>query len=344
MDDRNDIIATALDWARRGKGVALATVVATWGSAPRGIGARLAIDEDGLFMGSVSGGCVEGEILAAAEEVIATGQPVLRSFGVSDENAWTVGLPCGGSISVFVERIGRGPLLQNLSDDARAGRDAVTLLALDDGERLPLDEALRQKAWDASTRAALEAAAALGRDALVETPAGSFFLEFWRPPLRLVLIGAVHIAQALAPIAAMAGYQVAVVDPRNAFADERRFPGVELVVDWPNEFLRRRPPDSRTALVVLSHEPRIDDPALAAALNSPAFYIGALGSRRSAEKRRERLRAQGFTESDLARVHGPVGLAIGAANPAEIAISVAAELTEALRLRPSAVAIKDAAE
>ncbi|WP_296713248.1 XdhC/CoxI family protein [Rhodoblastus sp.] len=342
MTDR-EIIATALDWARRGKRVALATVVATWGSSPRATGSRLAVDQDGRFIGSVSGGCVEGEILATAEEVIASGRPALREFGVSNERAWSVGLACGGAIKIFVERIEDCDFLQSLTDDASAGRDAVTVVDLDSGERTRFDVDASPEALDDLTRHAIATTAEKGNDALVETPRGLFFIEVWRAPLRLAIVGAVHIAQALAPIATLAGYQVTLIDPRSAFADATRFPGAKILAGWPDEVLPDLHLDSRSALVALSHEPRIDDPALMAALRSPAFYIGALGSRGSAEKRRSRLRAQGVADEPLARIHGPIGLAIGAATPAEIAIAIAGELTGALRLAPKA-ALRSAAE
>jgi xanthine dehydrogenase accessory factor len=336
MTDQDDIIATALDWARRGKRVALATVVETWGSSPRGIGSRLAVDEDGRFIGSVSGGCVEGEILATAEEVIASGRPALRAFGISNEKAWSVGLACGGAIKIFVERIEHADLMRSLIEGARAGRDAMTIVALDSGARSLFETGSPRAEWDDLTRHALGAAATRGNDALVETPAGLFFIEVWRAPLRLVIVGAVHIAQILAPIATLAGYDVTLIDPRAAFADESRFPGVKMLARWPDEALADFRLDGRSALVALSHEPRIDDPALIAALRSPAFYVGALGSLGSAEKRRARLRALGAPEAELARIHGPIGLPIGAATPAEIAIAIAAELTQALRLDPMA--------
>jgi xanthine dehydrogenase accessory factor len=341
MTDR-EIIATALDWARSGKRVALATVVATWGSSPRATGSRLAVDQDGRFTGSVSGGCVEGEILATAEEVIASGRPALREFGVSNEKAWSVGLACGGAIKIFVERIEECDFLQSLIDSAGSGRDAVTVVALDSGERIRLDVDTSPEALGDPTRNAI-AAAEKGTDALVETPRGLFFIEHWRAPLRLAIVGAVHIAQALAPIATLAGYQVTLIDPRSAFADAARFPGAKILAGWPDEVLPDYRLDSRSALVALSHEPRIDDRALMAALQSPAFYIGALGSRGSAEKRRARLRAQGVADEALARIHGPIGLDIGAATPAEIAIAIAGELTGALRLAPKA-ALRSAAE
>jgi xanthine dehydrogenase accessory factor len=219
----------------------------------------------------------------------------------------------------------------------------MTVVALDSGERIRFDADASPEALDDLTRHTITAAAEKGTDALVETPRGLFFIEIWRAPLRLAIVGAVHIAQALAPIATLAGYQVTLIDPRSAFADTARFPGAKILAGWPDEVLPDYRLDSRSALVALSHEPRIDDPALRAALHSPAFYIGALGSRGSAEKRRARLRAQGVADEALARIHGPIGLAIGAATPAEIAIAIAGELTGALRLAPKA-ALRSAAE
>lgn len=160
------------------------------------------------------------------------------------------------------------------------------------------------------------------------------FVQVFNPPLRLVVVGAVHIAQQLVPLAATAGYDVTVVDPRRAWASGERFPGIALVTDWPDEALRTLAPDHRTAIVTLTHDPKLDDPALAAALSSPAFYIGALGSRRTQARRLERLRAQGFEAAALARIHGPAGLDIGAKSPAEIAVSILAQIIQVRRAAP----------
>ena len=239
MNDQDAVLAEALDWARRGRGVALATVVATSGSAPRPVGARLAVDSDGRFAGSVSSGCVEGEILATAEEAIVSGRHVLRQFGADPEGIWSVALTCGGTIGILVERLAQIDELQALLDQARAGREAATLLALDDGRRRPLDSAIAD--WDEPSRRAALAAARAGKAKLIETPRGAFFLEFWRPSPRLLIVGAVHIAQSLAPMAALAGYDVTVIDPRAAFADPARFPGTRLARAWPEEVLAERP-------------------------------------------------------------------------------------------------------
>lgn len=321
MNDHVGVIGEALTWARAGRRVALATVVETWGSAPRRVGSRLAVDDNGHFIGSVSGGCVEGEILATAEEVLASGKPALRRFAVKDETAWTIGLACGGAIRILVEPFVETAFWQGVIERLREGETVATLVDLGSGRR----------------RVAGSTSLLIARhDAVMIRDDGEMFLELWRPPLRLVLIGAVHIAQTLAPIASAAGYAVVIVDPREAFANAARFPGVDLRVGWPDEILSSALKlDSASALAALTHQPRIDDPALIAALRSEAFYIGALGSRGSARQRSDRLRPLGFSDAELARIHGPVGLAIGAANPAEIAISIAAELTAALRLDPS---------
>ncbi len=344
MDDGGAILREALSWVRSGRKAALATVVSTWGSSPRATGSRLAVDESGHMIGSVSGGCVEGEVLANAEDVMRTGRPALLEFGVSDGKAWSVGLACGGRISVLVEKLHDGPDVQRIAERLDHGETTAALVDLTSGERIPIEEdGLADVRFDEAGRRALATAVARGAETLVESGREKFYLEFWRPPLRLIVVGAVHIAQALAPIAAAAGYWIVVVDPRPAFATPQRFPGVELHARWPEEFFAGINLDSRSALVALTHEPGIDDAALIAALRSPAFYIGALGSRGSAEKRRARLRAKGFSESDLARIHGPVGLSIGAASPPEIAIAIAAEMTAVLR-REHRPALGSAAE
>jgi xanthine dehydrogenase accessory factor len=333
MDDNSSILREALTWVCKGRKTALATVVSTWGSSPRAAGSRLAVDEAGHFVGSVSGGCVEGEVLAHAAEVMETGRPVLLDFGVSDGKAWSVGLACGGAIKVFIEKIADAAFFEPVIKSLDLGEALATALDLESGERLLLDGAsLDRLYFDKSSRRALFAAETHGAETMLEAAGRKFFVEFWRPPLRLIIVGAVHIAQALAPIAEAAGYRVILLDPRAAFATPERFAGFELRREWPQDFFRSFRLDARSALVALTHEPRIDDPALIAALRSHAFYIGALGSRGSAEKRRVRLRAQGFGEAALARIHGPIGLDIGAASPPEIAIAIAAEMTAALRL------------
>jgi xanthine dehydrogenase accessory factor len=304
-DELEQLLAAAAAWRKAGHGLALATVVKTWGSAPRRVGAMLLVRDDGLFEGSVSGGCVEGAVIEAARRRIASGGGELLTFGVGSETAWEVGLACGGEISILLQAVDESGFPPALLDRLAAGRaagEAVTLAA---------DFA------SGRTREGLE----------------GDFVHRVDPPLRLLLVGAVHIAQALAPMAAALGYGVSIVDPRGAFAAGPRFAGFEVDGRWPDEALEDWRPDGASAVVTLTHDPKLDDVALAVALRSPAFYVAALGSRKTQASRLERLAGMGFGAADLARVKGPAGLDIGAANPAEIALSVAAQMVAAWRGR-----------
>lgn len=310
---------TALDWHRAGSGAALATVVQTWGSAPRRAGSQLVVAGDGRIEGSVSGGCVEGAVVAEALEALQDGQHRLLEYGVSDADAFAVGLACGGTIKVLVEPVGSALPLGMLEDlvAARAARRPVAYeVNLATGaRRLGLEGHADRMRMD---RSGIE-------------DDGETFVAVHNPPLRLVCVGAVHITQALVPMARIAGYDPVIIDPRTAFAAPERFPGETLMDDWPDEAVEKLGLDSRTALVLLTHDPKLDDPALTAALGGDVFYIGALGSKKTHAARVARLQQAGFTEHQIARIHGPVGLDIGAASPAEIAVSILAEMTAVLR-------------
>ncbi len=335
MSDTESVLQQALDWHKAGLNVALATVVTTWGSSPRPVGSKLAADAQGRFVGSVSGGCVEGAVVEAAAEVMRSGTPQLLDFGVTDEQAWEVGLACGGKVQILVEPLSVRRHQRPPADDIRIPIAFTTLLP--GGKRPPQkdDSGLEDHQVDvlslpADDIAQVRAAIREDKSRVIETSIGKVFVEVWNPPLRLVVIGAVHIAQTLAPMAALAGYKVTVIDPRSAVASAERFPGVAIVADWPDDVLPGLQPDKRTAIVTLTHDPKIDDPALQAALGSDAFYIGALGSRKTHAKRGERLAEAGFDASQIQRIRGPVGLAIGALTPAEIAIAILAEITAVL--------------
>ena len=298
------VLAVAADWTRAGHKVAVATVIETWGSAPRRVGSHLVIRDDGLFEGSVSGGCVEGDVVTEAQDLIAVGDMLRRrDYGVADEMAWQVGLACGGRISVLVQAMTPGGF-----DPALVDR-LVTAAAA--GETISL-------------------ATDLAGGATVESETGDY-VRVYPPPRRLAIIGAVHIAQALVPLAQGLGIAVTVIDPRGLFAANARFANLDLDRRWPDEALAEWRPNAASAVVALTHDPKLDDVALAAALASPAFYIAVLGSRKNHARRCERLAELGFDAQTLARLHGPAGLAIGAADPAEIALSIAAEMTAAWR-------------
>lgn len=323
MEIFEDAPETALRWHRDGAGAVLATVVQTWGSAPRRVGSQLAIAGDGRIVGSVSGGCVEGAVIVEALEALEEGTHRVLEFGVSDEDAFAVGLACGGTIRILVEPVGPAlpvVLLEELVA-ARSGRDAVAYVVnLDTGARR-----IARQGFDARMR--------MDRSGLEED--GVTFVAVHNPPLRLIVVGAVHIAQALVPMARIAGYDPVIVDPRDAFAEQERFPGERILLDWPDEAVASLGLDARTALVLLTHDPKLDDPALTAALAADVFYIGALGSTRTHAKRVARMQEAGFSDAQIATIHGPVGLDIGAAGPAEIAVSILAQMTAVLRGKPA---------
>jgi xanthine dehydrogenase accessory factor len=282
--------------------MALATVVSTWGSAPRPRGSHMLVHADGRFEGSVSGGCVESDILATAAQVIAGAPFALKSYGVADAAAWEVGLPCGGQIDVLVQ-----PVAANGFDPMLFGRIEA---ARHEGRTLDI-------ATDLATGVSSEGAE-------------GGFVNRYDPPRRLLIVGAVQIAQALAGLARELGIRTVVIDPRGRFLTEERFPGVTLDDRWPDEAVAAYAPDPATGVVTLSHDIKIDDPALHAALAAPTGYVAALGSRRSHAARLERLAAAGVLASDLARIEGPAGLDIGAIGPAEIALSIAASMVRRL--------------
>jgi xanthine dehydrogenase accessory factor len=315
----DSIPETALDWHRAGRGAAIATVVQTWGSAPRQAGSQLVVAGDGQMMGSVSGGCVEGAVVVAAQEALADGTPRDLSFGVSDDDAFAVGLACGGTIRVLVEPVGAA-LPVDLLEQVVAAR----------AERRAVAYGVNLTTWDRRLLAPADAPARFrtDRSGLEET---GEFVTLFNPPLRLVVVGAVHIAQALLPMARLAGFDPVLIDPRGAFGSAARFPGETILDDWPDEAMAALAPDARTAVVTLTHDPKLDDPAIRAALATDCFYLGCLGSSRTHAKRLDRLRAGGVDDAAIARIHAPVGLDIGAKSPAEIAVSVLAQIVQVLR-------------
>jgi xanthine dehydrogenase accessory factor len=340
--DRESVLELAQSWLAQGARVAWATVVGTWSSSPRPVGSQMLIASDGRFAGSVSGGCVESAVIAAALEAFdaalaASGQgsPFARvlKFGVSTEQAWEVGLPCGGSIEVWLSEA-FAPVVEQLCAARRQRLGSVRVVDLASGEESVWEPNGGSLPSDAEGQRAVAAAARRERSELIELPGRRLFVHVLAPPLRLAVVGAVHLTQALADLAKLAGIDVTVIDPRTAFATAERFPGVTLMHDWPDVALEKLVLDARTAVVVLSHDAKLDEPALVAALRSDCFYIGALGSQRTQRARRGRLAEAGFDEAALDRIHGPVGLDIGAVTTTEIAISIMAEIIGQWRQRP----------
>jgi xanthine dehydrogenase accessory factor len=322
----HDVLEAARSWLEKDGRVALATVVGTWGSSPVGVGGQMVVSQDGKFEGSVSGGCVEGEVIAEAEEILGNGKPKTLDFGVADETAWQVGLPCGGQIRVFVERLEKNgglPIIERALDARNRRQGLVMRTRLSDGRH----EIFGRDTPDPSIRQRLDS----GESELEETPEGEIFVHAMVPPARVLIIGATHIGQMLAQLVKLAGYEVMVIDPRTAFAAEARFPGIRLDTEWPQDTIPKIGLDPYTAVVALAHVGHIDDEALKLAMRSECFYIGALGSMRNHSKRKQRLADAGFSAQEIKRIHSPIGVNIGATNPAEIAISIMAELVLALR-------------
>jgi xanthine dehydrogenase accessory factor len=319
-----DILRQAERWRRSGLGVAIATVIETFGSAPRPAGSHLVVDAEGRFIGSISAGCVEGDVIAAALDTIFDAKPRRLEFGVAEETAWRPGLTCGGRIVARVEKLDgvRFDLLVESNRLIAARRAHAIATPLDEAAAprlLQLDDPLAEK-----TRAS----------GVVDWREGRWFVERRFPGPRLVLIGAVHVAQPLASMARVAGFDVVVVDPRTAYATFERFPDVRLDPRWPQDALPEIGLDESTAVAVLTHDPKIDDPALLFALRSQCFYIGALGSKATHAKRCARLMAKGLEAQNLERLRAPIGLDIGALSPADIAVSVLGEIILARRRKP----------
>ena len=320
----DQIPETALAWIRDGQRAAIATVVETWGSAPRPAGAQLAISSASHIAGSVSGGCVEGAVVAEALAALEDGTPRVLEYGVSDDQAFAVGLTCGGTIRVLVEPIGigQGPdvsLLKELTQ-SRANRRAVAYL-------------VNTKTWERRLATPDDDVLDLRPRFFAEKSGtdGDWFVCIHNPPLRMIVVGAVHIAQPLLQMARLAGYDTTLIDPRDAFATLDRFPGETIVRDWPDEAIAALGLDARTAVVTLTHDPKLDDPAIGKALRSDVFYLGCLGSRKTHAKRTARLAQAGLSDADISRIHAPIGADIAARSPAEITLSIMAQITERLR-------------
>ncbi|ALO99499.1 XshC-Cox1-family protein [Streptomyces hygroscopicus subsp. limoneus] len=343
-------------WTEEGREFAVATVVAVGGSAPRGPGAALAVDSAGTVIGSVSGGCVEGAVYDLCREALRTGRSVVERFGYSDEDAFAVGLTCGGTLDVLVTPVtGEAPvrsvLRPALSAAARDEPAALARVARGPAELLGRALLVRpdgtsegglgghpelDRVAAAEARALLEA----GRTGTVELsadgshcPGGvTLLVESNVPPPRMIVFGAVDFASALARAGKFLGYHVTVCDARPVFATPGRFPDAdEVVVDWPHRYLRRTATDARTVLCVLTHDAKFDIPLLKVALRMPVAFVGAMGSRRTHEDRDRRLRAEGLTDQELSRLRSPIGLDLGARTPEETALSITAEIVAARR-------------
>ena len=337
-----DILAGVERWRDEDKSIALATVIQTWGSSPRGVGSKMALTLDGNVIGSVSGGCVENAVVEAGIQSLKTNHPQLLHFGVADETAWEVGLACGGSIDVFVK-----PLDNNFFEEVRSAlendtQSVIATVIRGPDEYLGRELLIRENShftgwlgnsWDEGVLDLASKVSSQGvsqRIALNEDV--EIFFETISPPPILIMVGGVHIAVVLASLAKTLGYRTIIIDPRKAWGNKERFPNVDQLIQvWPDEAFGQIEITSSTAIATLTHDPKLDDPALKCALSSSAFYVGALGSMSTQAKRRERLLREGLTESQLDRLHGPIGLDINAQTPEEIALAIMAEVVKVYR-------------
>ncbi|HLQ60310.1 MAG TPA: XdhC/CoxI family protein [Candidatus Acidoferrales bacterium] len=299
-----EILEELREWYDRGEQIAVATVVETWGSSPRPLGSRMAVTRSGKMAGSVSNGCIEGAVFEEAQKVLRSGRPKLAAFGVADDVAFEVGLACGGHIEVFIQPF--DDVLESAVRWVGKGTPCILRTNLADGET-----------------------ELLIREAETELPhrEGDWFVEpFLRPP-HLLIIGAIHIAIPLHRLARVMGYRVTVVDARSKFASRERFPEAdEVVVGWPDEALSKMTLDRSTYVVILTHDPKFDLPALRSVLGKNVRYIGAIGSRKTNQNRFDALRQEGFTQEQIEAVHGPIGLDIGGRGADETALGIMAEI------------------
>jgi xanthine dehydrogenase accessory factor len=316
----DEALQRAVRWREVGRRVAVATVVATRRSAPRPVGSKLYVSDSGDLAGSVSGGCVESDVVLAAQALLAGGAPQLLTYGITDEMAFGIGLPCGGEIDVFVEE---------LTDVERADVTLTVVAGESVGERLhdpELEQAARRR----------------GRSHVIELSDRTVLADVEAPPPRLFVYGAVDTAEALCRAAKLLGWRTVVADARASFATAERIPSAdELVLAWPEEAMAQVQPDLGTAVVVLTHDDKFDLPLIRGALESDAFYIGWIGSRRNQERRRGLLREEGVTDDALERISGPAGLDIGADSPSETAVSMLGEIL-ALRAGRAGGRLKEA--
>jgi xanthine dehydrogenase accessory factor len=356
-----EVLAELLAWWRAGEPVAMATVVDTWRSAPRPAGASMLIGPDGTAVGSVSGGCVEGAVYAVGQQVLVDGHPVLTRYGVSDDDAFAVGLTCGGILDVFVERVSPEAFadLGDVADDIEAGRPVAVATVIEHPDTQWLGRRLVVRPENEGRRASLGSLGSLGSlradDAVADDARGLLaagrtgtlqygpdgerrgagmrvFVAGYAPKPRMLVFGAIDFAAAVATMGAFLGYHVTVCDARPVFATKARFSSAdEVIVDWPHRYLRAEVEagriDERTVICVLTHDPKFDVPVLELALTGPQVaYIGAMGSRRTHEDRLARLREAGIAEPDLEKLSSPIGLDLGARTPEETAVSIASEI------------------
>ena len=314
MDELDDVLTPLSTWLKEKRKVAIATVISTWGSAPRPVGGQMAIDVNGEIIGSVSGGCVEGAVISEGIKSIKDRKTRVKDYGISNNLAWEVGLACGGELKILIQPLHiEDSIVYSMTEHIKNRQPIKLEVDCITGERLINNSLTNETSY--------------------YNKLTNQFIHVVVPHPRLFIIGAVHIAQALVSLAKIANYDITLIDPREHFATKKRFPDCKIINEWPDTALANVKLDKATHIVTLTHDPKIDDPALITALKHDVGYIGSLGSKKTHYKRCERLLSLGLKEDEISRIHAPVGLNIMAKTPAEIAISILAELTNYRRTK-----------
>ena len=324
LDETYELFSKVHTWTGCDLRVALATVIQTWKSSPRPVGSQMAVNQECEFVGSLSGGCIEREVIEESLTVMTNGQAKRITYGVSHQDALDSGLSCGGTIEIYIELL--EPHLPYVSSYLSNRKSFAVLTDLQSGKSEYGDRETQRLGGSADLALEFKKCLKAGKPLIFKFDGREFFIKPHLRPLSLYVVGAVHIAQSLIPMAKIAGFDTTLIDPRSAFASASRFPDTKVMCMWPEEAFPQVNLDERSAVVVLSHDPKFDDPSLQYALKSQVFYIGALGSKKSQKARLERLSASGFSDEQLNRIHGPVGLDIGAKTSSHIAVSILAEM------------------
>jgi xanthine dehydrogenase accessory factor len=309
MAEVDDILTPLSIWLKDKRKIALATVISTWGSSPRPVGGQMAIDQNGEIIGSVSGGCIEGAVITEGIKSLSDGKTRVKDYGISNDMAWEVGLACGGELKVLIQPLQiEDKIIFSIVESIRK-REVIKLKINTKSGLRTIDKSISQQSSSFNQLM-------------------NEFIHIIDPKPRLFIIGAVHIAQELVKLATIADFEITLIDPRDHFATKKRFPNCQIINDWPDIALSKFKFDKATHLVTLTHDPKIDDPALIYSLKKNIGYVGSLGSKKTHQKRCERLSLLGFNQNDLNIIHGPIGLDIKAKNPAEIAISILGEIIQ----------------
>ena len=307
MNDVDDILTPTSFWLKEKRRIALATVISTWGSSPRPVGGQMAIDENGEIIGSVSGGCIEGAVISEGIDSIKDGKSRIKDYGISNDMAWEVGLACGGELKVLIQPLNlEDEIVYSIVDSIKKRKTVKLKIDCSNGDRI-IDNTINNQ---------ISYFDKLNNE----------FIHIIDPKPRLFIVGAVHIAQYLVDFAKSLNFEISIIDPRGYFASEQRFPDMKIINKWPDEAFKEIETNENTALIALTHDPKIDDPALQHALNKKFYYIGALGSKKTHENRCQRLKEAGFSDDQINSIHGPIGIKLGGKSAPEIALSIIAQL------------------